>query len=102
LRLLAGILGSESQEGAHCGQLAGGGGWAKTTRAAICEEGAQVSGLDVEKGETADLLASVPSEELGEAVGGRDIGANRVSAAAAVVGEMSAELRSEGGNQRWV
>lgn len=72
------LLGGIGQKCANAGQFASRRGRAEALPSPICEEGAKISRTETEQPIRCDFLASITTEKVDQAVGGRDIGAHRV------------------------
>jgi hypothetical protein len=51
--------------------------------------------MEIEEGEPPNLLAMVATQKFDQAMGGRDIGPNRVRTSAAIMGKMASPPRRE-------
>ena len=89
------MLGGIFEEGADRGHLPRRRRCAKALPSPVSQERSQIRCMEVEQGESPDLLPAMAAEKLDQPVGGGDIGPHRMRAAAAIMGEMAGPARGE-------
>ena len=91
--MIAGLFGRERQEGPDSGQLSGRRGGPQPLGTTGGEECPQIAGRKAQKGRAIDGSAAMFAEQSDETVRRRDISANGMRGAAAIMGEIGRPAR---------